>query len=146
MNSPPYCRIGSRNNFSKLKNSFRKTNMGQKTISYIDPSIWNSLPLNTFKHNVKKHYLTWIIHNVYMRTCVSVFMYVCVSVCVCMYIWIYISVFSFELSILVFFFSFILSPHFRSHSRDHNENKVSLPVLCYSSHCWSYLYLSVVIF
>ena len=62
----PHCRIGTRNNFSKLKNPFRKTNMGQKAISYIGPSIWNSLPdsikransLNTFKHNVKKHYLT----------------------------------------------------------------------------------------
>ena len=62
----PYCRISTRNNFSKLKNPFRKTNMGQKAISYIGPSIWNSLPdsikransLNTFKHNVKKHYLT----------------------------------------------------------------------------------------
>ena len=62
-----HCRIGTRNNFYKLKkNPFRKTNMGQKTISYIGPSIWNSLPdaikkassLNTFKHNVKKHYLT----------------------------------------------------------------------------------------
>ena len=40
--------------------------MGQKAISYIGLSIWNSLPdsikransLNTFKHNVKKHYMT----------------------------------------------------------------------------------------
>ena len=40
--------------------------MGQKTISYIGPSFWNSLSdsikkadsLNTFKHNVKKRYLT----------------------------------------------------------------------------------------
>ena len=56
----PHCRI------SKLKNPFRKTNMGQKAISYIAPSIWNSLPdsikransLNTVKHNVKNHYLT----------------------------------------------------------------------------------------
>ena len=39
-----------------------------KKLSYIGPSIWNSLPdsikkaksLNTFKYNVKKHYLTWI--------------------------------------------------------------------------------------
>ena len=62
----PYCRIGTRSHFSKLKNSFRKTNTGRKTIYYIGPSIWNSLPdslkqmnnLNTFKHNVKKHYLT----------------------------------------------------------------------------------------
>ena len=28
----PYCRIGRRNNSSKLNNPFRKTNMGQKTI------------------------------------------------------------------------------------------------------------------
>ena len=62
----PHCRISTRNNFSKPKNSFRKTNMGQKAISYICPSIWNSSPdlikransLNTFKNNVKKHYLT----------------------------------------------------------------------------------------
>ena len=60
------CRIGTRNKFSKLKNPFRKTNMGQKAIAYIGPSIWNSFPdsvkransLNTFKNNVKKHYLT----------------------------------------------------------------------------------------
>ena len=40
--------------------------MGQKAIYYIGPPIWNSFPdlmkransLNTFKHNVKKHYLT----------------------------------------------------------------------------------------
>ena len=40
--------------------------MDQKTICYIDLSIWNSLPdsikkvdsLNTLKHNVKKDYLT----------------------------------------------------------------------------------------
>ena len=39
----PHCSIGARNNFSKLKNPFRKTNMGQKAISYVGPSIWNSL-------------------------------------------------------------------------------------------------------
>ena len=62
----PHCSIGTRNNFSKLKNCFRKTNIGQKSISCIGPSIWNCLPdsvkrgnsLNTFKHNVKKRYLT----------------------------------------------------------------------------------------
>ena len=60
------CSIGTRNNFSKVKNHFRETNMGQKAISYIGTSIWNRLPdsikransLNTFKHDVKKHYLT----------------------------------------------------------------------------------------
>ena len=40
----PHCRIGTKDNFSKLKNPFRKTNMGQKAISYIGSSIWNSLP------------------------------------------------------------------------------------------------------
>ena len=62
----PKCGIGTRNNFSKLKNPFHKTNMRQKAIYYIVPPIWNSLPdlmkransLNTFKPNVKKHYLT----------------------------------------------------------------------------------------
>ena len=61
----PHCRIGTRNNFSKIKNPFCKTIMAQKIISYIGPSIGNSLPdsikransLNTLKHNVKKHYL-----------------------------------------------------------------------------------------
>ena len=62
----PHRRIGVRNNFFKLKNPFCKTNTQQKAISYIGLSIWNSLPdsikransLNSFKHNVKKHYLT----------------------------------------------------------------------------------------
>ena len=62
----PHCRIGTRNNFSKLKNPFCKTNTGQKAISYIGFSICNSFldsikranSLNTFKHNVEKHYLT----------------------------------------------------------------------------------------
>ena len=39
-----HCRIGTRNNFSKLKNPFSKTNMGQKAISYTGPSIWNNWP------------------------------------------------------------------------------------------------------
>ena len=54
--------------------------MGQKAISYIGPSIWNTMPysiktansLNTFKRNIKKHYLTWITH-VFMWICVYVF-------------------------------------------------------------------------
>ena len=62
----PHCRLDTRNNLAELKNPFHKTNMGQKIISYIGPSLWNSLPdsikkantLNTFKDNVKKHYLT----------------------------------------------------------------------------------------
>ena len=61
----PHCRIDTRNKFAKLKISFRKTNMGQKAISFVGPSLWNSLPelikktdnLNTFKHNVKNYCL-----------------------------------------------------------------------------------------
>ena len=57
-------RISSTNNHAKLKDPFRKTTMGQKSLSYISPSVWNKLPssmkrnsLNKFKHDVKKHYL-----------------------------------------------------------------------------------------
>ena len=58
-------RISLRNNYARLKVPFRKSTMGQKSLSYIGPSIWNKLPssmkktlcLNTFKHDVKKHYL-----------------------------------------------------------------------------------------
>ena len=58
-------RISSRNNYAKLKVPFRKTTMGQKSLSYIGPSVWNKLPslmkrnisLNKFKHDAKKHYL-----------------------------------------------------------------------------------------
>ena len=57
----PQCRIDTRNKFAKLKIPFCKTNMRQKAISFVGPSLWNSLPesikktakLNTFKHNVK---------------------------------------------------------------------------------------------
>ena len=53
-------RISSRNNYARLKVPFRKTTMGQKSLSYIGPSVWNKLPssmkrnisLNTFKHDV----------------------------------------------------------------------------------------------
>ena len=58
-------RISSRNNLAKLKIPFLKTNMVQKRLSYIGPSVRNKLPssmkrsnsLNKFNHDVKKHYL-----------------------------------------------------------------------------------------
>ena len=58
-------RISSRNNYAKLKVPFRKTTMGQESLSYIGLSVWKKLPssmkrntgLDKFKHNVKKHYL-----------------------------------------------------------------------------------------
>ena len=36
--------------------------------------------VNTFKHNVKKHFLTWITNNVFMRICVSVFIYIYIHI------------------------------------------------------------------
>ena len=48
----------------KLSHPLRKTNHGQKSLSYVAPSIWNKLPdflkttdnVNTYKHRVKKHF------------------------------------------------------------------------------------------
>ena len=61
----PHFRIDRRNKFAKLKIPFRKTNMGQKAVSFVGPSLWNSLPklikktdnLNTLKHNIKNYCL-----------------------------------------------------------------------------------------
>ena len=58
-------RISSRNNYAGLKFPFRKYTMGQQSLSYTGPSVWNKLPssmkrnisLNTFKHDMKKRYL-----------------------------------------------------------------------------------------
>ena len=40
----PHCKIDIRNKFAKLKIPCRKTNLGQKAISFVGPSLWNSLP------------------------------------------------------------------------------------------------------
>ena len=40
----PHCRIDTRNKSAKLKIPFRKTNMGQKAISFVGPSLWHKLP------------------------------------------------------------------------------------------------------
>ena len=40
----PHCRIDTRNKFTKLKIPFRNTNIGQKAVSFVGPSPWNSLP------------------------------------------------------------------------------------------------------
>ena len=61
----PHCEINTRNKFEELKIPFRKTNMSQKAISFVSPSLLNSLResiknannLNIFKHNVKKYCL-----------------------------------------------------------------------------------------
>ena len=115
--------------------------------------------LNIFKHNVKKHYLTWITHNLFMWICVSVFIYVFMSVGVCIHTYVYILVY-FPLTYsysrcccwcccwvsFFFFCSLTLFSYFCSYLGGHNENKVFLPVLCYPSHCWCYSFLSALIF
>ena len=56
--------ISTRFSYLKLNLPKRKTNMGQKTLSYLGPQQWNKLPnelkkcvsLNTFKHKIKTHF------------------------------------------------------------------------------------------
>ena len=58
--------LRTRNSCLKLICPFRKTNMGQNALSFIGPAIWNKTPevlkktnrINTFKHDLKKFYLT----------------------------------------------------------------------------------------
>ena len=61
----PENNIQTSGSFLKLKCPFHKTNAGQIVLSYIGPTIWNKTPdllkrtnnLNSFKHNLKEHYL-----------------------------------------------------------------------------------------
>ena len=61
-------RVSTRNSFHKLDQPFRKTTQGQNSLSYIGPAVWNKLPeniknctnVNTFKHDIKKHYFNEI--------------------------------------------------------------------------------------
>ena len=54
----------TRESLLKLNQPMRRTNHGQKNISYTAPIIWNNLPnflkttnnLNTNKHRVKEHF------------------------------------------------------------------------------------------
>ena len=131
--------------FPNLKILFVKQTSDKTHFFYINSSIWNSFldsikkvnSLNTFRHNVKKYYLTWIMNNVYVCICVSVFMYVCVSVggFICTYGYILVCW-------LIHFHVFPLFSDFR----DHNENKTFPYVFCYPSYCWCYSFLSAVIF
>ena len=68
----PEANISLRNNFLKLKRPFRSTSNSQKALSFIGTSFWNRIPetlkkannLNTFKHNLKKHFfnqMTWFL-------------------------------------------------------------------------------------
>ena len=129
----PHCRIGARNSFSKLKNPFRKRNMGQVAQFLILVPLFGTTCLTQLKERC--------VYNVFMWICVSVFIYVCMSVGVCIYTDEYIfRVFYFNsfILMLLFFFSITLFSHFRSDLREHNENKAFLSVLCYPSHCWCY--------
>lgn len=61
VNSSERC---TRNSAFKLLKPFRRTVNGQKALSFLGPSLWNSLPnsikdspsTNSFKHQIKKHY------------------------------------------------------------------------------------------
>ena len=65
LQTAPENNIQTRGSFLKLKCPFCKTNAGQLALSYIGPTIWSKTPdtlkwtktLNTFKHNLKEHYL-----------------------------------------------------------------------------------------
>ena len=54
----------TRTSLFKLSQPLRKINHGQKSLSYMAPSIWNKLldflkttdNVNTYKHRVKKHF------------------------------------------------------------------------------------------
>ena len=56
--------IHTRSSYQKLNVPHRKTNVEQKALSYVGPSLWNNLnktlkistSLNAFKHNIKQHY------------------------------------------------------------------------------------------
>ena len=57
--------VHTRPSYQKLNGSHQKTNVGQKSLSYVGPSRWNNLSktiktsssLNAFKHNIKQHYV-----------------------------------------------------------------------------------------
>ena len=57
--------IATRSSFRKLTQPFRKTNMGQNSLSFLAPKEWNKLPkeikdyntVNTPKHKLKQHFL-----------------------------------------------------------------------------------------
>ena len=57
--------VHTRPSYQKLNGSHQKTNVGQKSLSYLGPSHWNNLSktiktsssLNAFKHNIKQHYV-----------------------------------------------------------------------------------------
>ena len=63
-------KINTRSSFQRLKQPLRKSNKGLNSASYSGPSLWSKLPIeikrsgstNSFKHNVKNHFLTKMEH------------------------------------------------------------------------------------
>ena len=61
----------TRNATLKLRQPYRKTNKGQKGLSYLGPSIWNKIDtecksianLNTFKHSLKTNFFGQLVKN-----------------------------------------------------------------------------------
>ena len=59
-------RISSRINYARVKVSFRKSNMGKKSLSYIGLSVWNKL-LNSMKGNITLNMFKYDVRNIYTR-------------------------------------------------------------------------------
>ena len=61
-------RTSTRYSFQRLNQPCMKTSQGQQCLSYLGPSQWNTLPeglkrscsINSFKHNLKKHFFNTI--------------------------------------------------------------------------------------
>ena len=72
--------LSLRNSYHKLKQPFCKTSISQNVLSFIDPALWHKIPdeikrttnLNTFKHNLKKHYLKG--KSSFLKLCVCYFL------------------------------------------------------------------------
>ena len=72
--------------FLKLMQPLQNTNYGEKTLSYLAPNIWNSLPvylkatesLSTYKHKIKKHFLDRMKNDesdIYIYIYIYIYMY-----------------------------------------------------------------------
>ena len=56
-------RISSKNNYARLKVPFGKTAIGQKSLSYIGPSVWNKLPLLSLLLSLLLYYYYYYHHH-----------------------------------------------------------------------------------
>ena len=82
--------VHTRSSYEKLNVPHRKTNVGQKALSYFDPSLWDNLTktlktstsLNAFKLDVKQHYF----NELKKRESSKKFLYFCFKVII--FIWI----------------------------------------------------------